>query len=269
LIGKKGGSEPIPLTLPISSGEPRFHFKSLRINLEFMKASRCLGLVGGLGVGATIHYYEKLAKAHEARGCALDIVIAHAETPRVFEFVQASDRNGLAEYLNGYILRLQAAGAEVAAIPAVTPHFCMRELAIVSPLPVVNIFPPLLRELAARSAKRVAVFGTRFVIESAIFGELSATEMIQWRPHELDFIHKTYVEAARTGQGSKQQHRELTDLAQTIVRRDGADTVILAGTDLALLFNESNTDFPCIDCAALHIQAIVRELLGEPALSPR
>jgi aspartate racemase len=228
-----------------------------------MNNARCLGLVGGLGVGATVHYYETLAKAHEVRGCALDIVIAHAERARVFEYAQASDRNGLAEYLNGYILRLKAAGAEVAAIPAVTPHFCIGELGALSPLPVVNIFPPVVRELAARSAKRVAIFGTRFVIESTIFGELDATEFIQWRPHEVDLIHKTYVEVARTGQGTKQQHRELTDLARTAIKRDGADTVILAGTDLALLFNESNTDFPYIDCAALHIQAIVGELLGE------
>ena len=34
-----------------------------RTNLDSMNTSRCLGLVGGLGVGATIHYYEKLAKA--------------------------------------------------------------------------------------------------------------------------------------------------------------------------------------------------------------
>ena len=25
---------------------------------------RCLGLIGGLGVGATVHYYRRLAKAH-------------------------------------------------------------------------------------------------------------------------------------------------------------------------------------------------------------
>jgi aspartate/glutamate racemase len=64
-----------------------------------MNTSRRLGLVGGLGVGATIHYYEKLAKAHEAQGRTLDIVIVHAETSRVFEHVQADDRDGLAKYL--------------------------------------------------------------------------------------------------------------------------------------------------------------------------
>jgi aspartate racemase len=165
----------------------------------------------------------------------------------------------LAEYLTGYIRRLKAAGAEVTAIPAVTPHFCLRELIATSPLPVFNIFEPLVQELAARAVRRVAVFGTR--MESALFGQVNEVEIIKPRPHEVDYIHNTYVELARTGEGSEEQHRNLTALARTLIKRDGADAIILAGTDLALLFNETNTDFPYIDCAALHLQAILNELL--------
>jgi aspartate racemase len=228
-----------------------------------MNTSRCLGLVGGLGVGATTHYYEKLAEAHEAKGRTLDIVIVHAETSRVFEHVQADDRVGLAEYLTGYIRRLKAAGAEVTAIPAVTPHFCVRELIATSPLPVFNIFEPLVQELATRAVQRAAVFGTRFVMESALFDEVNEVEIVKSRPHEVDFIHDTYVELARTGEGSEEQRRNLTALAHTLLKRDGVDTIILAGTDLALLFNETNTDFPYIDCAALHLHQILNGLLGE------
>ena len=221
-----------------------------------------MGLVGGLGVGATVHYYEKLAKAHEARGRIMDIVVVHAETSRVFERVQADDRDGLAEYLASYIRRLKAAGAEVIAIPAVTPHFCVRELIATSPLPVVNIFEALSQELATRAVRRVAVFGTRFVMESALFGEVKEVEILKLQPHQLDYIHNVYVDLARTGEGSEEQHRSLTELAHTLLKRDGVDAIILGGTDLALLFNEANTDFPSIDCAALHIQAIMNELLA-------
>lgn len=235
-----------------------------------MNKGRCLGLVGGLGVGATIHYYEKLAKAHEAQGRTLDIVIAHAETSRVFEYVQAGDSGGLAEYLAGFIRRLKAAGAEVAAIPAVTPHFCVRELIATSSLPVFNIFEPLVEELAARAVRRVAVFGTRFVIESGLFGMVEKVEFIRPRPEEVDFIHNTYVEMARQGKGSVEQYRGLTALAHTLRGRDGVDAIILAGTDLALIFNDANTDFPSIDCAALHIKAILNGLLNEAAaVDPR
>ena len=231
-----------------------------------MNPSRCLGLVGGLGVGATIQYYSLLAKAHDAdsHGRTLNIVIAHAETSRVFSYVQANDRQGLAEYLAGFIRRLHAAGAEFAAIPAVTPHYCIRELAAISPVPVINIFDPLVHELNARSARRVAVFGTRYVIESALFGELHNTEIVSPAPPEIDFIHNTYVELARTGKPAADglQHRDLAVLAQTLIRREALDAIIFAGTDLSLLFSPANTDFPHVDCAALHLHSILHHLLG-------
>jgi aspartate racemase len=234
-----------------------------------MESGRCLGLIGGLGVGATVHYYEKLVKAHEERGRRLDIVIAHAETSRVFEYVQAGDRDGLAGYLNGFIRRLEAAGAELAAIPAITPHYCMREFTAVSPLAVFDIFDPLNQELAARGIRKAAVFGTRFAIESALFGRVDSVEIVHPRPDEVDHIHSTYVQLAQQGKGTVEQHKCLTDLALTICKRDGLDAIILAGTDLTLLFNETNTAFPNVDCAALHIRAIADGLLGEPPTATR
>jgi aspartate racemase len=235
-----------------------------------MEKSRCLGLIGGLGVGATVHYYEKLAKGCEKRGLQLDIVITNAQTSRVFEYVEAGNRDGLAEYLNGYIQRMKAAGAEIAAIPAVTPHYCVKELAAISPVPVVSIFDPLLHELAARSARRVAIFGTRYVIEAELFGALKEVEVIQPKPEEVDLIHNAYVDLAATGKGSPEKHEKLTALSKTLVRRDGVDGIIFAGTDLTLLFNDTNTEFPHIDCSALHIGAILHRLaVAAPSGSKR
>ncbi len=225
-----------------------------------MQKSRCLGLIGGLGVGATVHYYEKLTKGCETLGLEFDIVITNAQTPRIFEYVEATDRDGLAEYLNGYIRRMNAAGAEIAAIPAVTPHFCEKELLASSPVPVISIFEPLQHELSARAARRLAIFGTRYVIAAELFGALKDVEVIPPKPDEIDTIHSTYVELAAAGKGSPEKHEQLTALAKTIIRRDSVDAIILAGTDLSLLFNETNTDFPNIDCAALHIAAILDRL---------
>lgn len=234
-----------------------------------MRTGRCLGLVGGLGIGATVYYYEKLARAHEAQGRTLELVLTHAEMSRVFEYARADDHNGLAEYLAGYIRRMQAAGAEVAAIPAVTPHFCIGELRAISPLPVVSIFEPLLEELRVRAARRVAIFGTRFVVESSLFGQLPDLDVIKSRPEEMDYIHNTYIELARTGKASEEQHARLTALAHRLVRREGVDTILLAGTDLALLFDDTNTDFPNVDCAALHLRAILKKVLDDAVPNSR
>jgi len=225
-----------------------------------MHNSRCLGLVGGLGVGATVYYYESLARGCEKLGYALDIAITNAQTPRVFAYVEANDRAGLAEYLNAHIRRMKAAGAELAVVPAITPLYCAKELAAISALPIVSLIDPLNRELATRKARRVAIFGTRFVIESDLFGALRGVEVVRPGAEEVDVIHKTYVELAATGEASPQKYEKLTALAYHLVSRHAVDAILLAGTDLTLLFNESNTDFPHVDCAALHITEILREV---------
>jgi aspartate racemase len=226
-----------------------------------MNKGRCLGLIGGLGVGAAVHYYRGLAKAHEQRGVTLDLVMAHAEVAFGLEFLRAGDRLGLAEYLNGFIQRLKAAGAEVAAIPAVTPHYCVRELEAISPLPLLNIFDPLVRELEARKVRRVAVFGTRYVMESGLYGMAGDVEIVPATPDEMEYIHATYMQLVEAGKGSDEQHRGLTTLAQKLCERDGVEAIVLAGTDLALIFDKNNTDFPAVDCAALHLQAIAKAML--------
>jgi aspartate racemase len=225
-----------------------------------MNSARCLGLVGGLGVGATNHYYEKVARALEAQNRTPEIVIVHAETSRVFDYVQAHDRDGLAEYLTSFVRRLESAGAEMVAIPAVTPHFCIRQLVAISPLPVLDIFPPLVRELSARKVRSAAVFGTRYVVESGLFGEITEVEIVRPEAPEVDYIHETYIELARSGKGLEKKRKGLTAIAHALMKRDAVEAIILAGTDLALLFDDANTDFPFVDCAALHIQAILKEL---------
>ena len=222
---------------------------------------RCIGLIGGLGVGATVHYYQELAKAHAGRGRVLNLVLAHADVNRVLGAAQAGDKAGLAEYLAELIARLANAGAEFAAIPAVTPHICIAELLKLSRLPIVNPVEELQREIEARGWRRVALFGTRFTMESGLFGLLHSVEVVAPAPSEIDFVHQTYMQLMGPGVGWKEQRDSLTRLAHKLMERERVEAVILAGTELALVFNESNTDFPHLDCARLHLNAIVKRAL--------
>jgi aspartate racemase len=228
-----------------------------------MKTTRCVGLVGGLGVGAAVYYYEQLAKAHAERGRKMDFVMVHAETDRIFEYAKAGDRDGMAEYLHGFLRRLKAAGAEYGVIPAVTPHFCVRELAPISPLPLFDMFRAVNTEIAKRGLRRVAVFGTRYTMDSKLFGLLEGVEVVASTPEEVSFIHKAYVGLLTDRPELEERRRGLTKLARTLCERERLDAIVLAGTDFAVLFDEGNTEFPSVDCAALHLRAIADGLLAE------
>ena len=207
---------------------------------------RNLGLIGGLGPIATIHYYRELAK-----GQAGELLIIHADMQRGLGHVQRDDRIGLAQYFARLIERLAKGGAEVAAISAVTPHICIRELEKISPLPLVNIIEETGAEIRARGFKRVALFGTRFVVESRMFGMLEGVEVVV--PDQVQAIHDAYMQ---TVEGRTEGRAILSRIAKELP----VDAIVLAGTDLSLIFDETNTDFAHVDCAKVHIEAILRRI---------
>jgi aspartate racemase len=225
---------------------------------------RCLGLIGGLGVGATIYYYQELVKAHLELGQVANLLILHADVNRVLQYAAAGETSGMAEYFLQLIGRLSAAGAEIIAIPAATPHLCAPELMERSPIPLVSLVDEIVHEVDDRRLKRVALFGTRFTMETELFGRLKDVEVVAPKPAEIDFIHQTYLQLVNVGSGTEQQYRGLQRLAHTLIERDGIEAIILAGTELSLVFNRANTDFPHIDGARLHLAAIMEQLTGNP-----
>jgi aspartate racemase len=62
----------------------------------------------------------------------------HASISTATGYASAGDRKGLAVYLAGLLSQLEAAGATLGVIPAVTPHLCIDELTPIS-LPVIDI----------------------------------------------------------------------------------------------------------------------------------
>jgi aspartate racemase len=226
-----------------------------------LPTGRCIGLIGGLGVGASVYYYQELAKMHAARGCVMNLVMAHAHVDRVLGAVETGDKEGLASYLAALIERLKAAGAEFAVVPAVAPHIAIAELIQLSPLTMVNLIEEIQREIEARQLQRVALFGTRFAVESRLFGQLGSVEVVTPQPDEVDYIHATYLQLVGAGAGLVSQRDGLSRLAHRLIERDRVQAVILAGTELALVFDEGNTDFPTINSARLHLNEIARRAI--------
>jgi aspartate racemase len=226
-----------------------------------MIQGRSIGLVGGLGVGAAVHYYRRLFAAHAQRGAALNLVMAHAQSTEALRLYAAGEVNALAEYLAGFIRSLAAAGAEFAVIPAITPHLAIDELEAISPLRVLSIFPPLVEAVRKRKIGRAAAFGTRYTMETDLFGRLEGVELVRPRAVEIEEIHGIYQQILDGRHNPAEAHRRLTEIAQTLIGRDGVEAILIAGTDLAEVFNESNTTFPHVDCAAVHISAIVEAAL--------
>ena len=219
--------------------------------------SRHVGLIGGLGVGAAVIYYRAIAAGCADRATVPRMTIVHAHAATALAYVTAGRIDELADYLADFVAELRSVGAMFFAIPAVTPHIALGPLRKRDSMPIVDMLEVTAHGLRERGFSRIALFGTRFTIETALFGALDAFDVIPPRRQEIDEIHRVYLELATAGHTSAAGVQALRDIARAIRRRDHVDAVVLAGTDFNLIFDEASAGFPAFDCASAHINAIL------------
>ena len=119
--------------------------------------------------------------------------------------VGQGDLASLANYLAGLIKRLEHAGAEIAATLPVTPHICGPLMSERSSLPLISIVDVVRSALVKRELRRVALFGTRFTIETDMFGQLFGFEVVRPTPEEISVVHRTYLQIVDAGRGTEEQ----------------------------------------------------------------
>jgi aspartate racemase len=230
--------------------------------LDQPKACR-FGLIAGLGVGAGIFYYRSLVNGHLAMGLSPSILMVHADVRKVMAHAAARETEELAAYLCSLLRQLADGGAGTATIPAFSPQICARELAEITPLPLVDLLDAIVTEVDRRKVQRLSIFGARVTMETALFGKLQNRDVIAPKPSEIDAVSGIYQQIVEEEGASSEEYARLRALAHTLIEREQLDAILLAGTDLSFVFTPENTDFPHIDGARTHIDAIMHTLIPE------
>lgn len=195
--------------------------------------------------------------------------MVHADVRRVMARAAARETRELAEYLSALLRQLADGGAQIGTIPAFAPQICARELAEMTPLPLVDLLDAIVAEVERRRFQRVAIFGARVTIETKLFGRLQNRDVITPSPSEVDAVSNIYVRIVEEERASAEDYAKLRGLAHTLIDREHLDAILFAGTDLSFVFTPESTDFPHIDGARTHVDAIMRRLapevrIGEP-----
>jgi aspartate racemase len=236
-------------------------------NVVAEKSCQAIGLIGGLGPGATIHYYERLTREFVARGVTPRLLISHADMKLVLARVGAGALDELADYFTEHVESLARAGADFVAIGSVTPHICAPQLSARISLPFLDLIDCTRSDLSRRGARRIAILGTQFVMRSDMYGRLDGFEVVRLAADALDLVHENYMKIAAAGavEGSGADVEGMRAVAQGCVRDQGVEAVLLAGTELSLAFQEADCGFPALDCARAHLDAMISRAIGDIA----
>ena len=102
-------------------------------------------------------------------------------------------------------------------------------------------------------------------MQGGLWGQLVGVEIVKPQPDEIAFIGQAYQRILDTQKADAGDAAGLRRIAAELQRRDGVEAILMAGTDLAVMFDETTAGFPAIDVARLHIDAIVEHLANDGA----
>jgi aspartate racemase len=217
-----------------------------------------IGLIGGIGPAATDFYYRRLISAFAERGAVLDLTMVHADTPALLNNLRNNDAAAQVAIYTRLTNRLVLAGAECVVVTSIAGHFCIPAFQKVSPLPVVDMISEVSHAVEARGLKRIGILGTRTVMETRFYRSIHTAEIVPPRGQDLNDVHEAYVAMASEGAVTPRQRSVFESVSEKLLREEGVEAIMLGGTDLALVFDEKSNGFPLVDCAGIHVEAIVR-----------
>jgi aspartate racemase len=127
---------------------------------------------------------------------------------------------------------------------------------------VINAIPVIDTYLANCGHKRIGLIGTRFVMQSGIYGGVHSAEMIAPLGDDLEAVHTAYLGIAMPIEPNQNDCAFLFEAGRKLVEDQGADAVFLGGTDLFLAFEGRDCGYPVIDAAEAHIAALAHASMG-------
>lgn len=215
-----------------------------------------LGVIGGIGPAATVVYYQRLVERFRVIGQPLELTIVNADVRVLVQNALAQNSREQAAIYARHIDQLKGAGADIATITSLGGHFCYDETVPLSSLPLISAIAPLDDYFAAQGIGTIGLLGTAQVMSSRLYGQLNKTASVVAN-QDLDALGQVYLDMATGGQCSDAQ-RQVFFAAGAEMINQGADAILLGGTDLGLAFDGHDPGFPVIDALDVHVDLLVQ-----------
>jgi aspartate racemase len=235
-------------------------------------AEKVIGVLGGMGPGATVSFYEKLVANTPASRDQDHLRVVIDSNPKVPDRTAAILRQGESPLpmMAAGVEALALAGADFVVIPCVTAHGFLEELRRRTRLPLLSML-----EVAADHIRRchplignVGLLATTGTIESGCFQETLRRAGVETLvPDEagqrrvMSAIYDIKRSAAR--QMRADARRQLRAVADGLVE-SGAGGIVLGCTEIPLVLGTADLTVPVFDVVLILARAAIAAAGREP-----
>jgi aspartate racemase len=223
---------------------------------------KTIGIIGGTSWVSTVDYYKlinelthkKLGGSHAAR-----LILYSVNFHEIKQLLDQNDWKSIADIYIDIANKLKDAGAECIVLAANTAHRIADEVQQAVPLPLIHIADATAEEISKQQVKKVALLGTKFVMENAFFKDrLSSRGIETMIPNDADreFIHSSiFNELTRNifTEDTKQKYLALIEKLTV----QGAEGIIYACTEIPILLLNEQVQVKTFDTTVIHATAAV------------
>lgn len=227
-----------------------------------------IGIVGCSAEGAALCYRTLCTEGAALLGRAHAHPEVSMHTPSLADYVDCLDRGdlqGVADLMLASAHKLARAGADFLICPDNTIHQAFALVQPRSPLPWLHIAEVVAAEAAARGYQRLALTGTRWLVDSSVYPDALAAQGITCvRPAEAERseINRIIMDELVPGVIRAPSVATFQQIIARMQRDEGCDAVVLGCTEIPLILSDANSALPTLDSTRLLARAALRRAVA-------
>ena len=175
--------------------------------------------------------------------------------------IDSDDWAGVAELMLRSAEKLAKAGADFLICPDNTIHQAFDLVEHRSPRPWLHIAREVGAEARKSGYKRLAVLGTKYLMEGPVYREALKTAGIEHRvpgPEQRQRINQIIFDELVNGQFLPRSLAYFVEIIRRM-KDEGCDAVVLGCTEIPLLVTKEDSPLPILDSTRLLARAAVRK----------
>jgi len=173
--------------------------------------------------------------------------------------LDADDWTEIAKRFSEIANKLKDAGADCIVIGANTPHLIADVVQKAVPLPLIHIAEETGKEIVKLKIKKVALLGTKFVMDRPFFKDkLSGfgIETILPGEAEKEFIHNSIFSELTRGIFTEETKEKYLQIFDHLIQQ-GTEGIIYACTEIPILLSGLEVMVKTFDTTLIHAKAAV------------
>jgi aspartate racemase len=226
-----------------------------------------IGIVACSAEGAALCYRTICLEGAELLGRHNhpEVSVHNHPLAEYMKFIDTGDWAGVAELMMSSAERLARAGADFLICPDNTIHQAFDLVEHRSPRPWLHIAQEVACEAKRNHFERLAVLGTRYLMEGPVYPQKLKAAGIEFRvPDSLqrDKINQIIFDELVNGLFPPRSRAYFTEVIRAL-KDDGCDAVVLGCTEIPLIVTAESSPLPPLDSTRLLARAALRKAVSQ------